>query len=320
MAPATRLLAPVICAFCLISALAGCGRGAPSGGSPAPASGTALRTVACIAPHAYLVRRVGGPRVSVEVLVGPGQSPHTYEPAPRQVAALEEADAYFETGLPFERTLLEKATQARPSLHIVDLREGVELRAIEENEREHDHHEGAHGDEDESIDPHTWTSPRNAIIQARAIASALTELDGEHRAEYEANRDALIADLTALDREIAEALAPLKGQEFIVFHPAFGYFADAYGLRQVPIEVAGKEPTARELASLIETAKQRNVRVIFVQREFPASSAQRVAEAIGGVVSPLDDLGEDYLECLRSMAHAVRDGLGDGGGESALGR
>jgi zinc transport system substrate-binding protein len=116
-------------------------------------------------------------------------------------------------------------------------------------------------------------------------------------------------DLDRLDARLRESLAPLKGRDFFVYHPAFGYFADAYGLRQIPVEIEGKEPTARQLARLIDRARAEGVRVIFVQPQFSAKSAQAIATAIGGSVIPLDDLAKDYLANLAAMAEKVRGAL-----------
>jgi zinc transport system substrate-binding protein len=301
----------------LCAAAVGCGR-APEQRPTATSTGSpTLRVVVCVGPQAFLAKRVGGEHVAVTTLVGPGQSPHTYEPTPRQVLDLEESDVYLEVGMPFEETLLAKAREARPALHVVDTREGITLRRMEAHEEESDGE--VHGGHESAVreaelDPHVWLAPKLAARQAATVRDAFIALDGAHEADYRANAQALVDDLTEVDAEIAKALAPLRGREMLVFHPAFGYFADAYGLRQVPIEAQGKEPSARELAALIDQARQRGIRVVFVQRQFPTAAAEAVADSIGGAVVPLDDLAEDYLTNLRAVAKAVREGVGDGGG------
>jgi len=135
--------------------------------------------------------------------------------------------------------------------------------------------------------------------------------DPRHAAAYERNLKALQADLDEVDARIAEALAPLKGRKFFVFHPAFGYFADAYGLKQVPVEIEGKSPGPRRLAALIEKARREGVKVIFVQPQFSPRGAQAVAEAIGGVVVPMDPLARDYLKNLEHIAQQIKKALGD---------
>ncbi len=318
-----RLAALCAVGVALCALGAGCGRGPAQGvAPPGPAASgeAAVQVVVCIGPQAYFVKRIAGDLATVETLVAPGQSPHSYEPSPRQVAALETADLYLRIGLPFEDTLLAKALASRPALPVADMRDGIPLRKMEGHAHEHAHgdHEGhapaeAHEPTEVEVDPHTWMAPKLAMRQAETVRDALIRVDGAHEAQYREGCAGLTRDLEEVDREIAEALAPLRGKPMLVFHPAFGYFADAYGLRQIAIETEGKEPSARELTGLIARAKENGVRVVFVQKQFPGGAAEAVAEAIGGAVVPLDDLAEDYLANLRAIARAVREGVGDGG-------
>ena len=280
-----------------------------------------------IAPQEFFVERVGGDLISVKVLVGPGQSPHMFEPTPRQMADLAESDVYFAIGLPFEDRLLGRVEELGSGIQVVDTSEGIPRRRVEDAHRHDeedgsdDHLEGAHSTDHASSaqdcehrglpDPHTWLNPRFAKVQARNICSALKELVPEHGEELEANLSRLLHDLDALDAELTDALGPLAGESIYVFHPAFGYFTDAYGLRQVPIELGGMEPSARELVGLIDHAISEGVRVIFVQPQFSTRSARAIAEEIGGAVVPIDALSADYMHNLRSIAHEVAQALRD---------
>lgn len=265
-----------------------------------------LRVVVSIAPQKYFVERIGGSRVRAEALVGPGQNPHTFDLTPRQVARLAEADLYVRVGMPFEAGLLGKVAGMRRDLPIVDQREGIALRRMEEHGAEDADHGG------EGTDPHVWMSPRLAKVQAAVIARALAAADPAHRAEYEANLEGFRADLDRVDRSVAAALAGLPRREFYIFHPVLGYFADAYGLTQTAVEAEGKEPGPRRLAALMDRARAEGVKVIFVQPQFSAKSAEAVARAIGGAVVPLDDLAEDYLANLERVAAALAGALGNG--------
>ncbi len=275
---------------------------APSG--PQADDATRIEVFVSIPPQAAFVERVGGEHVRVGVLVPPGQSPHTFEPTPKQMAQLAGARVFFAIGLPLETRLLEKARAANPGLRVVDTRQGVPLRRMTADEAgpadEHGHDHAAG-----EPDPHTWLNPRYAKIQAATICRTLQEMDPTRKDEYRKNLEAFQADLDAVDARIAKALAPVKGKELLVFHPAFGYFAEAYGLRQVAVEVEGKEPNARALAALIERAKAGGARVIFVQPQFSPKTAEAVARAIGGVVVPMDALARDYLGNLEEMAAKV---------------
>jgi len=274
-----------------------------------------------ILPQAYFLERIGGTHVDVEVLIGAGQSPHSYEPTPKQMAKLATARAFFGIGVPVEKGVLRKIRQSHKQLVIVETQQGITYRYLAGHDHEqgegHGKNERAGGNETHSRakagpktpDPHIWMAPKLAKIQARNICDALNRLDPAHKQEYAANMRAFDADLDRVDARISRSLAPLKGRKMYVFHPAFGYFADAYGLIQVPIEIEGKEPVARQLAKLIDRAKKDGVKVMFVQPQFPARSAEAVAKAIGGVVVPIDPLAGDYPANLDKIAVAVERGL-----------
>lgn len=261
-----------------------------------------------ILPQAYFLERIGGQHVDVVVFVDEGQSPERYEPSPKQMAKLASAKAFFAIGVPFEKNVLKKIGRTNRNLVIVETQKGVVYRHLEG----HDHgHDGKKGGEQESgiSDPHIWMDPKLVKIQARNIHDALCSLDRANAQEYSRNLDAFLGDLDRVDRRIAKVLEPLKGGVMFVFHPAFGYFADAYGLIQVPVEIEGKEPGAKQLARIIDRAKKDKVRVIFVQPQFSPKSAEAVAKAIKGAVVPINPLARDYLTNLDHIASAVERGL-----------
>jgi zinc transport system substrate-binding protein len=258
-----------------------------------------VKTFAAIAPVAYFAERVGAEHVSVGVLVGPGQDPHTYEPSPRMLAELSAASLYFYVGLPFEQRLIDKLKSINPGLRVVDVREGIQLRPTEPGEEEHGHGAGA-------PDPHVWLSPLNAKIIATNIERALESGDAAHAAGYRNNLQALLKELDELNARLTAELAPFRGRAFYAYHPAFGYFADAYGLNQVPVEVSGKEPTAKQLVQLIDQARARNIKAVFVQRQFSTKSAESLAREIGGTVIEIDPLAKDYTGNLEEIAQRLR--------------
>jgi zinc transport system substrate-binding protein len=263
-----------------------------------------------IEPIAYFVERVGGPLVEVSVLVGPGQDPHTFEPSPKLMAKLARARVFFNLGFPFEETLVKKLGATFKNARIVNLQKGIELRPV--NEQHGDHlavEEHGHAHEADALDRHTWLDPQLARIQAGTIADALIQIDPKNRQMYEANLKKLDADLDRIHEQLKQALAPVKGKSFFVFHPAFGYFAYEYGLQQVAVEIDGKEPTARQLARLIKDAKKHDVKVIFVQPQFPKKNAENLAESIGGAVVPIDDLARDYVTNLAEIAKKLKSAL-----------
>lgn len=295
-----RRLVPVIIAVIFLAG--GCRRPVKPPVAAPPESRAIVNVVVSIDPQAYFVERIGGERVAVSVLVGPGQSPHTYEPTAGQMAELARADVYFRTGMPFEEGLLERITATRPDLNVVDLRTGVPLRDMEGHEGGEHEHEGGK-------DPHIWLAPRLVITQARTIRDELKRLDPEGADLYDENLRAFARELMALHAEIAEILRPVRGREIFVFHPSYGYFADAFGLKQVAVEVEGKEPTPRELQAIIARARAAGARAIFVQPQFATTSAQAIAREIGAKVVPLDPLARDWPNNLRAMAHAIVEAL-----------
>lgn len=270
-----------------------------------------VKVFVSILPAAYFVERVGGPDVEVNVLVGPGQDPHTFEPTPKLIAKLADARILFKMGFPFEETLIKKVGGTFKNVEVVDLQKGIKLRAMTEEEAgaEEAEHEHGHSHETGDMDQHSWLNPQFAKIQARTIADKLILIDPSRKDLYEKNLKDFQADLDAVHEELTKALAPLKGKSFFVFHPAYGYFGDAYGLKQIAVQLGGKEPTARQLARLIELAKEDEVRVIFVQPQFSKKSAEALAQAIGGAVVPLDDLSPDYLKNLQDMAAKIDTAL-----------
>lgn len=274
---------------------------------PALAIAEPIKVAVSILPHAGFVEAIGGEHIELIVLVGDGQDPHSYNPTPRRVTAVANADLWFTSSMPFEKPLVEKLRLTAENLEIVDLTEGLELRsytgehghADHEAEEGHEHHD--HGD----FDPHIWLSPDLIAAQLITIAVELGNLDPDHADEFEKNADALLAKFAALDEQLLAKLAPLKGTKFYVFHSAFGYFADAYELREEAIEVGGREPSPKQLTQLIEQAKADNVKLILVQPQFTKGGAKKVADAIGAKIVTVDDLSEDVLGTLESLADAV---------------
>jgi zinc transport system substrate-binding protein len=262
-----------------------------------------VRVFTAVVPHAGLVEAIGGPHVSLEVLVRPDQDPHTYEPTPRQMTALSAAQVLFTARMPFEKVLIAKLREALPSLKIVDTAEGAACRKMESHHEPHH----AHGGAEEELDPHVWLGPAQLAVQARNVASALSALDPGHAGEYEVHLAAFLEALDAVDARNRARLEPYRGRSFVVFHPAFGYFADAYGLKQEPVEMEGKSPTPRQLQELIARMRAAKTRVVFVQPQFDPRTAETIAAAIGGRVMTLNDMGRDVLANLEDLAARLEE-------------
>lgn len=266
-----------------------------------------------ILPQKQIVERIGGDLVKVDVLVMPGQSPATYDPTPQQMVALAKSAVYFRVGAPFENTWVPKIGQIHPKLKIIDTRNGITLQPMVRHNHDHDHEQtpkdaGA-TDSKVQLDPHIWTSPPLMKQQAANVRDALIALRPTERAHFEAGYARYAAELEALDTELRRSLSGKTQRRFMVFHPAWGYFASAYGLEQIPIEIEGKEPSPKTLARIIDRAKAEGIRVIFVQKQFSRSAAEQVARAIGGDVVVIDPLAEDFVGNMREVAKAFTSAL-----------
>ena len=260
-----------------------------------------------IAPQQHFVEQVGGDRVAVSVMVGPGQSPELYEPTPRQMARLAGADLYFSIGMPFESSWLPEIRKNNPALKIVACcAELARLAGHEHHGHEHGGHDSEHGS---SMDPHVWTDPNNVMVIAGLIEAALASHDKANAEAYRQAARAFNKQLQALDRLIAEKTAALKNRQLIVAHPSWGYFAERYGLSQISIEQDGKEIQGRSLAELIKFARQRNIRAVFTQPQFNDRAARVIAAEIGAKVIELDPLTADYIEDMRAMTDRIVQGL-----------
>ena len=158
-----------------------------------------------------------------------------------------------------------------------------------------------------SRDPHIWLSPKRVMVMVDAIAREMAELDPTNAEAYNKNAEAYIAQLEALDTEITESLADVENRTFIVFHPAFGYFADDYGLTMYSLELEGKEATAEHFQELVDFAEEETIKVIFYQAEIDSSQSEAFAEEIGGKTMQLSPLAANYIENLESMANLMAE-------------
>lgn len=264
----------------------------------------AIPVAVSVEPYAWLVRSVGGDRVEVQVLVGSGATPETYQPSDADVSRVMRSRVYFRTGAPFERAPWFRALAGAGRIEVVDLLAGVDLLEMEGHTHAgHDEEPHEHG----AADPHVWTSPRRLAIQARTVAAALVKADPSGRLAYEAGLRRTLVSLDRVDAELRGRLGPHAGRAFFVFHPAWGYFAADYGLRQVAVEVEGKEPTDRELTRLVARGREERVRVVFVQPQNRGAGAQAVADAVGAELVVADPLAPDLPANLRRVANRIAE-------------
>ena len=208
-----------------------------------------IDVVVSILPQKAFVEKVGGDLVNVKELIPPGGSPATYEPKPSDLASVEKADIYFRVGyIPFEKSHADKLAGLNPDMKIVDTSVNVDLRYFGVHEEDEHNHKG--------VDPHIWLSPIQVKKQVDVIAQTLAQVDKANADTYTTNSEKFKKELDDLHSEIESEFDELKTDKLMVFHPAWGYFADEYGLEQVAIEESGKEPTAQELQKMIDEARE----------------------------------------------------------------
>jgi len=252
-----------------------------------------VKVAVSIAPQAWLVRQIGDKQVDVLTVLRAGSNAATFSPPPSVLRELGRRAVYFSIGVPFEQAWLPALHKAWPALRILSLDQGLErLKGAAHVAHTHD------------FDPHVWTRVANLRQMAQRVRDELIQLDPDSRSRYARRWKALDLRLRHLDDALRARLLPYRGRAFMVFHPAWGYFAHEYGLRQVVIEPFGKQVGPRRLMRLIEQARREHIAAVFVQPQFSERQARLIARAIGGKVVRLDPLAYDIEHTLRAAADA----------------
>jgi len=269
-----------------------------------------LKVTVSIPPQAWLVQQLAGNLADVNVMVPAGKDPHDYAPTPQQVIGLAQSRLYFTIMLPFENRLVGKV-KGESQCHFVSMVAGIKYREMKGEGEEHHHQVKAdhHHHGKEGLDPHVWMSPVNLAIMAQNAYKALKVVLPNDKAQLDKNYKKLSGELTALNKSVTTMLKPFKGRTVFVYHPAFGYFTDLYGLEQEAIEVEGKNPTPKQLMALISEARKDNVKMIFVQPQFNTDSARTIAKAIGGHVMSVNVLEENIPALIKKMASEIKAGF-----------
>ncbi len=267
-----------------------------------------------IEPQRYFAERIAGDKFTVNCVVPAGQSPETYDPTPRQMVRVGESQGYLRIGaIGFELAWMDNIRDNNPGLRIFDLSEGIDLLESPEGEEElpdragEHHHHHHHG----GVDPHIWSSISGARVIAGNTLDAFVSLDPENKEYYRANYGRLMEEIGETERIVSGLLRPLGDVTFIIYHPALTYLAAEYGLTQLCIEMDGKEPSPAGLRELVETAREHDARVVFVQREFDQKNAELIAKETGCRLVPIDPLAYDWSKEMIHIAKSLADGEAD---------
>jgi len=252
-----------------------------------------VNVIVSIVPQKLFVNKIGGDKVDITLMVENGASPHTYTPKPSQMKKLSKAKLYFSIGVEFEKIWLSKFINQNRDMIIVDS-------SLDINKTTLHHH-----NEDE-LDPHVWVDPLNVKVIAQNIYEALVKIDKTNKSYYRKNLEKFLKEIDEVDKNIKSILKNTpKGTTFMVFHPAWGYFAKRYGLKQLSVEVEGKSPKMKALVKIIEKAKREKVQAIFTQPEFSDKASQVISKELHIKVVKTSPLAKNWSENLQNLAKAI---------------
>ena len=262
------------------------------------------RIMVTIEPQRYFAQQLVDSLFEVISLVPPGSSPESYDPTPREMARLSRSKAYFCIGhIGFENVWLEKLKINHPNVLFFDNSEGI-VPIIG------DHHhdtEGLVDSHSHHIDPHTWSSPRQARIIVENMFAALLKIDAEHTDIYRKNRDKLLSEIDETDRIVSSYLEHSPQKAFIIYHPALTYLARDYGLTQYAIEAEGKEPSPEQLKQLVDLTKKEAIRTVFIQQEFDRKNAEIIARETGCRLEVIQPLSYHWSEEIIRIAKILSE-------------
>lgn len=254
-----------------------------------------IKVAVSIVPEETFVKEVGGDKVSVTTMIPSGQSPENYAPTTDIMEELSNSSLYFSIGVPTENAnILPKIQDFNKNIKIVSMADEVSNiygeRKFESGER----------------DPHIWLSPKRAKVMVETIAKELSEVDPDNADYYKTNSENYIKKIDKLDEDIKSSLSSLKEKDFICYHPAFGYFADDYGINMIALENEGKEATIEDFEKTIDVAKKKGIKAIFYQAEIDSKQAKSFATEINGKAEMVQPLAPDYIDNLGKMAETFK--------------
>lgn len=281
-----------------------CGPGSSKGSR----DGERVLTVT-IEPQRYFLDRIVGDAFTINTLVPVGTSPETYEPAPSVMVNMGKSEIYFMVGdLGFERAWSQRLAENNPEVLIVNCSDGIER--MEGHEHHHDEGDGHHHGEGDAhhhhhhdgMDPHVWSSPKAVKLFTRNMLEAVVEADPGNEEMYRENYRQLLETIERTDSTVQALLDNAKGRSFIIYHPALGYFARDYGLKQLSIEFEGKNPSPSQIKEMIDIARQEKTHTVFVERGFDKKNAEVIAEEVNAELFVIDPLAYEWDEELIRIA------------------
>lgn len=250
-----------------------------------------------IVPEATFAKAVCGDLADVVTMIPPGSSPASYEPTPKEMEQLSQAKLYFAIGVPTETaSILPKAADYK-EMKVVKLQDEV-AKIYEERKF-------ASG----TRDPHLWLSPKRAKVMVETMAKEMETIDPQNKDTYQKNAETYGKQLEELDQQLSTTFSGVKNKSFIVYHPAFGYLAEDYGLTMYALEEGGKKAAPKRLQEIVDLAKKDGAKAIFYQKEIDSKQSQAFADEIGGKTVELAPLAADYINNLKKMAETMVESI-----------
>lgn len=254
-----------------------------------------------ILPQKYITEKIAGNLWTVISVIPEGANPHTYEPKPDILKQMSRASAYFSLEQVLDEIWLKKILQLNRDMKLYRVDKGIDKIEM----RDHDHQHG----KKLFYDPHIWLSIENMKKVVLNTRDAFIDMDPSNKNIYEKNSNELIKEIDNIKNEITNRIKDKKNKSFLVFHPAWGYFAKDFGLNQVAVEFEGKEPSPKRLKEIISFAKGRNIRVIFVQPQISSSTVETLSKELNAKVVRINPLEYNWLDNMKNVSQKIAEGL-----------
>ncbi|MDR0453799.1 MAG: zinc ABC transporter substrate-binding protein [Deferribacteraceae bacterium] len=278
-------------------------RGAPHS---AAAYAREITVTVSIPPQKYIIDRISGGKINVNVMAPKGSDPHIFSPKAAQIKQLADSALYLAIGFPFEDSMIPQISKSFKNLPVIKTQNGITILSEDEG-----YIQATRSDEKKTekthwhSDPHIWTSPKEMATIAENTFKTLVNADPINRGIYEKNYAALLEDIRTADRKFTDLFSnPRISKKFLVYHPAWSYFARHYDLEQYAVEIDGKPPKAKDLKNIIEKAKTENISIFLIQPQLSASAVNNVTKELGIKAVSIDILGEDWLAVMSQMYSA----------------
>ena len=252
-----------------------------------------------IEPQRNFVENIVGDLFEVVTIIPPGYSPENYEPSPKEIQKINDAKIYFSIGVPTEKqNILPNINNNTQIVHLEEV--------VKNKYKDLQMPSGGR-------DPHIWLSPKRVIVMVEEITKQLCDISPENEELFIKNSKEYIQKLEKLDINLKSTFDRLENKKIIVYHPAFGYLADEYGIQMYSLEHDGKEATVEHLTQMIDLAKKENIKIIFYQQEIDSSQSQAFAEEIKGKSIMLSPLAYNYIENFEQMCKIIKEVINNEG-------